>query len=303
MVYIMENNYVPYGAMGFGKTIPQPKSTYDKVWSFGLGAAGGVVTAAWYTGYATSAIALGPVSVPVALGAGAVCFGYAVYSSVSEPKKHKMVLAGGSVGVASMSLGAVGFIMPKFAFGMTAVTGPMAVPLMIGGAIVYGIADHYDTDHKLEEAKPAFYGFAVGELSTYFCLKSNAEEITRAVEDGKMIGGNTDFVNNYHRAEKSVLADNGAFMNGCTFYKLVHETNAAPKSLRMGSDVVHAGEEFATQQSFAEHINANARDTFAREGRQSWAVAANNAAAHLADEGDASVDLLAGVSENQDGLF
>lgn len=286
-------------------------SSYDKVWSFSFGLVGGISTVAWYTGYATSAIALGPVSVPMTLGAGVACLGYAVHSTVSEPKslttQDKMVLAGGSVGAASVTLGIVGIAVPKLMFGMTATTGPAAVPLFVGGAIAYGIAYHYDQNDRLEEAKPAFYAFAAGALpTTYFCLKSNAEEITKALQGSKMMGGDLNFVETYHRAEKSVLQKNGAFMNSHTFYKLLKKgvqpdtTNKVFKKLH---GVVKAGEEFATQQSYAEYLEEKKPDGFERVGRKSWANSALEVAQHLADEGDSSVDLLAGVVDKRDSIF
>lgn len=268
--------------IGLGETIPQPKSTYDQVWSFGLGAAGGVATAAWYTGYTTSAIALGPVSVPMALGVGGIFLGCAVYSSVSKSKtlttSDKMALVGGSVGVASMSLGAVGFIMPKIAFGMTAVTGPLAMPLMIGGAIVYGIADHYDTDHKLEEAKPAFYGFAGGGfVSSYLYLEMNKQEVNSFIYQHNHMPKVThpskvnDF-QKYQAQHKSFCAaqkqqidiiyslqkEHGAFINSEDLVKKSHQALSKPfvfpHKAGFKPDDVPVGSSFATQESYGDYV-------------------------------------------------
>ena len=335
----MANDYNYYKGytdqeMGLGQTVPQPKSTYDKVWSFGLGAAGGVLTAAWYTGYATSAIALGPVSVPMALGAGVACFGYAVYSTVSEPKTlttaDKMVLVGGSVGAASMSLGALGFVVPKIAFGMTAVTGPFAFPLVIGGSIVYGFADSHDQNHRLDDAKSAFYGFAGGAFaSSYLYLKMNQKEVDYFMyqhsvvphvnHPQKMKVPFNEYSAQHQRfcgaqVTQIEVIDNlrkeyGAFINRGDLVRKAHQALSKPvvfhhkPGFKPGNVPVDYDDGFGTRQDYAAQLQQYRKeypDVLVREGRESFAAAAGRMSQQLPNGKDLAGELAAAADSEYD---
>ena len=166
----MENNYVPYGAMGFGKTIPQPKSTYDKVWSFGLGAAGSALTIAGYTG----AAATFGVSAPLTVAVGVTFSAYSLYSMIPENMSAK------DYAVVSGSTFSTGLI------GHGIVTGN---PVSIAAGVVVGGISYMQDDHKvIKEISPSLAGFvcgaAVGKLVVAHAALQSEYDIFTGVETG-----------------------------------------------------------------------------------------------------------------------